>query len=61
MSPSDKKYSQQFDELFREYFEPLLNYINVQLKNIEDSREIVQSTFLNIWNYRGKIDMDSPA
>lgn len=61
MPQNDTKYQQQFEILFKQYFNPLFNYINSQLKNEEDSREIVQNTFLKIWNYRGKIEYDSPA
>lgn len=61
MPQNDFKYQQQFEILFKKYFNPLYNYINSQLKNEEDSREIVQNTFLKIWNYRGKIEYDSVA
>jgi len=61
VSQDDIKYKKEFEVLFKKYFNPLFNYINHQLNNPEDSREVVQNTFLKIWNYRGKIELDSPA
>lgn len=44
-----------FEHTFKEYFEPLCNFINRYINNWEDSREIVQNTFFKIWQNREKI------
>ncbi len=49
----------EFEKLFREYFNPLVNYINSKLHNWEDSREVVQQTFYKIWKNKDKINIHS--
>lgn len=44
-----------YEHIFKEYFEPLCNFINRYISNWEDSREIVQKTFFKIWQNREKI------
>lgn len=53
--------SEQFEGLFKEYFNPLCNYVNAQLRNWEDSREVVQNTFAKIWNNKGKLEIHTSA
>jgi len=50
---------QTFEEVFKQYFNPLVNYVNSHLNNWEDSREIVQNTFLKIWEVRDRLDIDT--
>jgi len=50
---------QTFEEVFKQYFNPLVNYVNSHINNWEDSREIVQNTFLKIWEVRDRLDIDS--
>jgi len=50
---------QTFEEVFKQYFNPLVNYINSHINNWEDSREIVQNTFLKIWEVRERLDIDT--
>lgn len=44
-----------FESIFKEYFNPLCNFTNQYIHNWEDSREIVQSTFLKIWENREQL------
>ena len=53
------KTDQSFEEVFKEFFNPLVNYVNSKINNWEDSREIVQNTFLKIWEVREKLDIDT--
>ncbi len=46
---------QEFREIFNQYFNPLVNFINQYLQNYEDSREVVQSTFLKMWDKKDQL------
>lgn len=46
-----------FEGVFKEYYNPLVNFINKYLNNIESSREIIQMTFVKIWNNRENIEV----
>lgn len=46
-----------FESIFKEYFEPLCNFINKYINNWEDSREVVQNTFYKVWQNREKIEV----
>lgn len=48
-----------FEEVFKQYFNPLVNFVNSHINNWEDSREIVQNTFMKIWEVRERLDIDS--
>lgn len=48
-----------FQNIFKEYYNPLLNFINSYLHNIENSKEVVQNTFLKVWENRLNIDVNS--
>jgi RNA polymerase sigma-70 factor (ECF subfamily) len=41
-----------FEMLFRTYYEPLCNYAYSYLQDRDEAEEIVQSTFLSIWEKR---------
>ena len=41
-----------FEMLFRTYYQPLCNYAYTFLQDKEDAEEIVQSTFLMVWEKR---------
>lgn len=41
-----------FEMLFRTYYQPLCNYAYTFLQDREDAEEIVQSTFLMVWEKR---------
>ncbi len=46
-----------FDALFHKYSEKLFRFSFSLLKNEEDSKEIVQESFLRIWKKREEIDL----
>lgn len=46
-----------FENVFKEYFNPLVNFVNKYLHNIENSKEVVQITFVKIWNNREQIEI----
>lgn len=48
-----------YEIIFKEYFGPLINFVNSYLDNIEDSKEVVQNTFLTIWKNRDQIELRS--
>lgn len=50
-----------FEEVFKTYFGPLCNYVNSFIKDWEASREIVQGTFLKVWENKDSIDINTSA
>lgn len=48
-----------FEEHFKTFFGPLCNYVNSYLKDWEGSREIVQGTFMKIWENKDSIDINT--
>ena len=48
-----------FEATFREYYNPLVNFINKYLHNFENSKEVVQATFVKIWENKDKIEIHS--
>lgn len=50
-----------FEEVFKTYFGPLCNYVNSYLKDWEGSREIVQGTFMKIWENKENIAINTSA
>ena len=49
--------SDAFSEIFRVYYKDLLMFAYSFLKDFPGSEEIVQDTFLKLWEDRGKIDI----
>jgi len=49
----------EFEEIFKEYFNPLVNFINHYLQNYENSREVVQNTFLKLWDKKDQLSIQS--
>lgn len=43
---------ESFEKLFKAYFGPLVSFINSRINHLENSEEIVQSTFLKLWENR---------
>jgi len=59
---SNRPFSEeQFQETFKTYFGPLCNYVNSHIKDWEGSREIVQNTFMKIWENRSNIEVTTTA
>ena len=48
-----------FQGVFEEYYSPLCNFVNQYIRNWESSEEIVQSTFVKLWENREKIAIKS--
>lgn len=48
-----------FEAVFKEYYNPLVNFVNKYLNNVESSREIIQMTFVKIWNNKENIEVKS--
>lgn len=51
--------AENFQVVFKTYFGPLCNYVNSYIRNWENSREIVQGTFLKLWENKDSIVIDS--
>jgi RNA polymerase sigma-70 factor (ECF subfamily) len=50
-----------FEKLFKLYYAPLFNYVNKNLRNREDSKEIVQDSLIKLWNKRDTVDLEGPT
>ncbi len=48
-----------FEQLFKTYYKPLCNYTCSIIKNIDESEEVVQNMFYNLWNKRETIQINS--
>jgi RNA polymerase sigma-70 factor (family 1) len=46
-----------FEQMFNAYYQRLCNYANTILDSIEDSEEMVQNTFLNIWEKKESFEI----
>lgn len=46
-----------FEKVFKGYYEVLCNYANTIICNIDEAEEIVQNTYLTIWDKRDKLDI----
>lgn len=65
MNPSEKKILKrikegdikQFEGLFKEYYEMLCHFAIKYVKNIEQSEEVVQDTFYNIWKNKETLNI----
>lgn len=47
----------QFEVLFKEYYERLCQFAVKYVKNVEQSEEVVQDTFYNIWKNRNTLNI----
>ena len=47
-----------FEHLFRQHFKPLCLLAQRYVKDIDMAREIVQETFMQLWDKRGNIDTE---
>lgn len=45
-----------FEELFREYFQPLMSFAKKMLVDEDDSRDVVQKVFIRLWEKRKELD-----
>lgn len=46
-----------FEQVFRNYYERLCNYANTILNDMDEAEEIVQGTFLGLWEKRSHIQI----
>src|SRR5687767_7401266 len=46
-----------FEMLFRTYYQPLCNYAYTFVQDRDEAEEIVQATFLSVWEKRDKLDI----
>jgi len=46
-----------FEQVFKEYYERLCNYANTLVNDMDEAEEIVQSTFLTVWEKRKDIEI----
>jgi RNA polymerase sigma-70 factor (ECF subfamily) len=46
-----------FENLFKDYYERLCNYANTFIKDIDEAEEMVQGTFLSLWEKHDSIDI----
>ncbi len=49
----------EFEELFRNYFAPLMAFSRRILGDEEDAREVVHQVFINLWEKRSKLDLST--
>lgn len=48
-----------FEQVFKAYYKPLCNYACSIIKDIDESEEVVQNMFYNLWNKREAIQINS--
>jgi RNA polymerase sigma-70 factor (family 1) len=48
-----------FEQVFKQYYQPLCNYAGPMLKDYDEAEEIVQNVFYNIWVKRESIEITS--
>jgi RNA polymerase sigma-70 factor (ECF subfamily) len=48
-----------FEMIFKSYYEPLCNYAFTFILDRDEAEEIVQATFLNVWEKRGTITIET--
>jgi len=48
-----------FEELFKEYFVPLMAFSRRILADEDDAREVVHQVFINLWEKRSEIDLST--
>jgi len=61
MSQNTQEAKLSFEKLFKLYYAPLFNYVNKNLRNREDSKEIVQDSLIKIWKKRDNVDLNGPT
>lgn len=59
MEPTTNKIEVEFERWFKLYFVPMVNFINSYINNPEESKEIVQNTFVKIWSNRSNLIIES--
>ncbi|MCK4747379.1 MAG: sigma-70 family RNA polymerase sigma factor, partial [Bacteroidales bacterium] len=57
LNPAGSMDKYSFEELFREYFPPLMLFARKILVDEDDAREVVHNVFINLWEKREEIDL----
>lgn len=50
---------EEFEALYKQFYRPLVNFINQYLNNLENSKEVVQITFLKLWDKKDTLEITS--
>ena len=48
-----------FEELFRSYFTPLCSFAQKYVRDIDEAKDIVHNVFINLWNKRDQVDLNT--
>lgn len=48
-----------FEELFRSYFTPLCSFAQKFVRDADEAKDIVHNVFINLWNKRKEIDLET--
>ena len=59
LDPDERMDKDSFENLFREYFSPLISFARKILVDEDDAREVVQKVFINLWEKREEIDLST--
>jgi len=57
LNPTGSMNKHSFEQLFREYFTPLISFAKKILVDEDDAREVVHMVFINLWEKREEIDL----
>jgi RNA polymerase sigma-70 factor, ECF subfamily len=49
---------QVFDALFRAYYEPLCNYANTMIGDMDEAEDVVQERFFKVWEKREELTIN---
>ena len=74
MSASDSSYDEKgllrlvaqgdmsaFEELYHRYWQSLFNSAYKRLKNIDQSKDVVQDVFTDLWGRKGTVEIENPS
>ena len=48
-----------FEQLFRSYFTPLCSFAQKFVNDADEAKDIVHNVFINLWNKRTEVDMET--
>lgn len=49
-----------FEDMYREYHVKVYFYVHKFIQDTKDIEDVVQNVFIHLWNYREKIDSETP-
>ena len=52
---------EEFEKIYKHFFNPLVNFINGYLSNKENSEEVVQNVFLRFWENKNQLNITGPV